>query len=253
MGGEILKVVLMLFFAALVLVACSERPDESEGGRDATTGSAGDSRETTERVRTMAKRGTLSPGRYSTAKTFEPPFFVEVGRGWRVLPAPGPYSLRLGYLAPGREVAEGKALRFLNVQEVFEPAGERSGEPTFEARPAPEELVSWFQRHPYLKVDQPEPAETGGVAGERFEANVDVPEGYRDDHGGGCPLPCVPLFRLGDDSVTHATEKSKDRFIVLENVRGETVVVIVSAPANGFDEFSPRAQEVLDTVKWEGA
>lgn len=198
----------------------------------------------------MPEGGDLSPGRYSTGESFEPPFTFEVGRGWRVLPAPGPYSLTLGYVAPGNAVAGGKAIRFLDVQKVFEPGGERAGEPSFEAKPAPEELVPWLRRHPYLTTGEPETVEIGGVSGERLDATAEVPRGYRDDHGGGCPLPCLPLFRLGDGSVSHITEKSQDRFTVLQDVRGERVVIVVSAPADAFDEFSPEAREVLESVRW---
>lgn len=123
---------------------------------------------------------------------------------------------------------------------------------SFEAEPVPVDMVSWLQRHPYLSTDKPEPVDVGEVSGESLDVEVNVPEGYRDDHGGGCVLPCVPLFRLDRDSVTHITEKGKDRFAALEDVEGETVVVIVSAPVITFDEFSPKAQQVLNTVEWEG-
>ena len=53
--------------------------------------------------------------------------------------------------------------------------------------------------------------------------------------------------------MTHITEKGKDRFAVLEDIQGETVVIIISAPVVKFDEYLPKAQKVLDTVKWEGA
>jgi hypothetical protein len=198
----------------------------------------------------MPEEGILAPGRYSTGEEFEPSFSFELGEGWRALSTSGPYSLELGYITPGTDVAEGKALRFLNVREVYEP-GEEEGEVSFESKPTPEDPVAWFQRHPYLTTDEPEPVDIGGAAGQRLEAEVNVPEGYRSDHGSGCALPCVPLFRLGGDSVTHITEKGKDRFAFLEDIQGETVVIIVSAPVVEFDEFLPKAQNVLDTVEWE--
>lgn len=241
---------LLLWFAALVLVACSEEPDEPDRGHSDAAASGGGARETT-KARTMAEERALSPGRYSTEEEFEPSFSFELGEGWRVLPSSKPYSLKLGYITPDKDVAEGEALRFLNVREVFEPR-EEEGEVSFEMKPAPEDMVAWFQRHPYLSTDEPEPVNIGGVAGRRFDVEVTVPEGYRDDHGGGCAVPCVPLFQLGGDSVTHITEKGKDRFAVLEDVQGEMVVIIVSAPVVKFDEFLPKAQKVLGTVEWEG-
>lgn len=200
----------------------------------------------------MPQEGTLAPGRYSTGEGFKPSFSFKVGKGWRVLAASGPHALKLGYIIPGRRVAEGKALRFLNVQEVFEPRQEE-GKVLFETKPAPEDLVGWFQRHPYLSTDEPETVDIGGATGKQIGVEVNVPEGYRDDHGGGCALPCVPLFRLSSDSVSHITEKGEDRFAVLEDIKGETVIVIISAPGVKFDEFLPKAQRVLETVEWKGA
>jgi hypothetical protein len=232
-----------------MLFACSERTNGPDRGHTdaAAVGGAAEA----PKARTMPEEGVLAPGKYSTGEEFEPPLSFKLGKGWRALPASGPYSLKLGYITPGTDVAEGTALRFLNGREIYEPSrGE--GEVSFESKPAPKDLVAWFQRHPYLSTDEPEPVDIGGAAGKRFDAEVNVPEGYRGDHGGGCAVPCVPLFRLGGDSVAHITEPGKDRFAVLENVQDETVVVIVSAPAIKFDEFLPQAQKVLDTVEWEG-
>jgi hypothetical protein len=245
-GGAILRTVLLSCLAGFVLAACSEETKKPETDA-ASRGGAGEVRET----RTMPERGVLVQGRYSTGELFEPPFSLELGEGWRVLSASQPYSLKLGYVTPGTVVAEGKVLSFLNVQEVFEPRGEES-EASFEAKPAPGDLVAWFQRHPYLATEEPEPVEVGGESGERFDVLVDVPEGYRDASGGGCPVPCIPLLRLDGDSVTHMTEKGKNRFAVLEGVGDEEVVIIVSAPVGEFDEFLPGAQETLDTLVWEG-
>lgn len=245
MGSVIPKAVLLLCFAALVLVACSEEREEQDPGQTEAT-SAGGAGEAA-KVRTVPKRGVLAPGRYFTGEEFKPPFSFELDEGWRVLPDSGPYSFRLGYITPGREVAEGKALRFLNVREVFKPRT-RGDEVSFEAKRAPEDLAGWLERHPYLSTDDPEPADVGGVAGKRLGVEVDVPEGYRDTRG-GCPVPCIPLFRLGGDSVTRITGKGRHGFVVLGE---EAVVVIVSAPVAGFDEFLPEAQKVLETVEWGG-
>lgn len=242
--------ILSLYIAAFVLTACSERTDGPDRGQTdaASVGGAAEAA----KARTVPEEGVLAPGRYSTGERFEPSFSFELGEGWRALPASGPYSLKLGYVTPGTDVAEGKALRFLNVRKVYEPR-ERESEVSFDSKPAPEDLVAWFRRHPYLSTDEPEPLDIGGADGKRFEAEVNVPEGYRDEHGGGCAVPCVPLFRQGGDSVTHITEQGKDRFAVLGDVQGETVVTIVSAPVVKFDEFLPKAQKVLDSVEWESS
>lgn len=249
MSSVIQKAMSLLCLVALVLTACSgdtekQRPERAEASSQNSVGEAA-------KARTVPERGILAPRRYSTAGEFGPPFSFEVGEGWRVLPVSEPDSLRLGYVTPGKGVAEGKALRFLNVREVFEPR-EEGDKVSFEAVPAPDHLSGWLGRHPYLSTGDAEPVEVGGVAGRRLDAEADVPERYRDARRGACPVPCIPVFRLGGDSVTHITEKGKHRIIVLDEVvEDETVVVIVSAPVAGFGEFRTEAQEVLDTVEWD--
>lgn len=249
MVRSILKAILSLCFAALVLVACSE--DAGESDRSQTGTASGEDSGGTAKVRTVPEEGTLSAGRYSTGERFEPSFSFELGEGWLVLRPSDPRSLKLGYAAPGQEVAQGKGLRFLNVREVFEPR-EQGGDVLFEAKPVPDDLVAWLQRHPYVSTEEPEPAGVGGIPGKQLEVDADVPEGYSDVQGGGCAVPCIPLLRLGSGSVTHITEKSKDSFIILNDIEGETVIIIISAPADKFDEFLPNAQKVLRSVEWKG-
>jgi hypothetical protein len=46
---------------------------------------------------------------------------------------------------------------------------------------------------------------------------------------------------------------TKYRFIVLEDIGGETVTIAFGGPAVDFEEFLPEAQDMLDTVEWKGA
>jgi len=38
--------------------------------------------------------------------------------------------------------------------------------------------------------------------------------------------------------------------IVLEDVKGDTVMIWFAATPDEFDEFAPKARKVLDSVKW---
>ena len=40
------------------------------------------------------------------------------------------------------------------------------------------------------------------------------------------------------------------RLFVLEDMKGETVIIGFVSPATEFDEFAPEAQKVIDTVEW---
>jgi hypothetical protein len=198
-------------------------------------------------ARTIPQKGQLSAGTYFTQE-FEPSFTFELGEGWHVWYPEEPYSVEL---AEGE--GNGKQLAFYKVQDVFEPRQD-DGEVYFEASPAPDDLIAWFQRHPYLDIGEAKPVHIGGVAGKRFSAEFDVPNGYVDVTGGGCSAPCIPMFQLGGDLVIHALERgSQDEFVVLDDVEGKAVIIWVSAPPEEFDKFLPKVKEVLDTVEWKGA
>jgi hypothetical protein len=136
------------------------------------------------------------------------------------------------------------AIRFANVKEVFKPV-------TTNVVEAPKDLVGWFQHHPYLQTEEPEPVKVGGVKGVQFDVLVkDLPQ----DYYGMCGRGCVDIFSLsnGKQNVLFK-EANKRRVIVLEDIKGETVTIDFSSPAATFDEFAPEAQKVIDSVKWIGS
>jgi hypothetical protein len=224
---------LLMAFVVLVLNACA-------GGGGAGGGGAQG------QERAIPKKGPLSPGKYST-REFEPSFSFELGEGWRVWYPEETYSVEL----VGGE-GNDKQLAFYSVQEVFQPH-EEDGEVYFEAKPAPDDMVAWFRRHPFVDTSESKSVDIGGIAGKRFGADFDVPKGYVDVYGGGCLRPCIPVFQMGGDLVIHALEgRTEDGFIVLDEVEGKTVVVWVSGPPDELDEFLPKAQKAFDTVEWEG-
>jgi hypothetical protein len=133
---------------------------------------------------------------------------------------------------------------FVVTRRVYKPS--KTGTPNVVE--APKDLVGWYQRHPYLRTTDPKPATVGGIEGVRFDLAVaeDLPEGYR----GVCGTECVDIVKVADGRVLWQTRFERTRLIVLKDVEGETVTVSIHGQANGFDEFTPEAQKVLDTVKW---
>jgi hypothetical protein len=148
-------------------------------------------------------------------------------------------------------------MRYLNVPEsellftsplqVFDPSNLSERKEV----PAPEtahEWVSWFQSHPNLETSNSVPVSVGGASGMRIDVTCvpwsrDAPQKF---------LPCSPPFptRKGGSFYT-LNRETKDEYILVD-IRGETVVIDVHAAGpKGFDEFLPKAQEVLDTVEWQ--
>jgi hypothetical protein len=183
----------------------------------------------------------LRPGEYHT-EVFKPSMSFSVGEGWALACPVAPDYVCLD--PPGEETV----FTFLNVQEVYKPS--KLIDMTGETTRAPDELVAWLQQHPYLQTSKPEPVTVGGVKGVQFDVVAgDLPKDYPE---GLCGFDCVQLFRLSDGDDWAVEPGNKERFTVLEDVKGETVAIDFGSPAAGFDEFLPNAEKVVESVKWEG-
>jgi hypothetical protein len=183
----------------------------------------------------------LSPGEYHSVE-FKPSLSFKVGKGWINSGGELPDFIELTQL--------GGFISFDNVKEVYKPG-------TTNVVEAPKDLVGWLQHHPFLKTSTPEPVTLGGVKGEQLDVLVeDLPE----DYSGLCYTgrsDCVDIAPLSDDQAqeetAYFTEGNKRKVFVLEDVKGETVMIWFAAPPEVFDEFAHKAQKVVDSVKWSGS
>ena len=116
----------------------------------------------------------------------------------------------------------------------------------------PKDVVGWFQEHPYLETQGTDPVEVGGIEGVRLDLVVgNLPEGHYSEW---CGSGCVNLIRFGSGGPPPILwQENKARLIVLEDVRGETVVTGFAIRAAEFDDHAPEAQKVIDTVQWRGS
>jgi hypothetical protein len=186
------------------------------------------------------ERRALPPGEYRSEE-FEPSLSFRVGEGWATSPPELSDAL---LITRGHERG---GLGFANVQEVFIYKPTKTSNPNVVE--APKDMVGWFRQHPYLRTEKAEPVKVGGVDGVRLDvAAGELPEDYFGDCGSGC----VDLFRVGGAYPVSLWLEDKARFIVLEDVGGETVIVGFVNPAAEFDEHVPQAQKVIDTVEWRG-
>lgn len=183
----------------------------------------------------------LSPGTYRS-ELFEPSLSFGLGEGWTTSP-PEVYDVLL--LTRGHETV---GLGFANLR------GARFYKPTRMGTPymmdVPKDMVGWFLQHPYLKTDEPKPVKVGGVEGTRLDVAVG---GLPENHSGECGSGCVDLFRFSSGPPLALWEEDKARFIVLEDVEGETVLIGFISPATEFDEHAPEVRKVTDTVAWRGS
>jgi hypothetical protein len=175
---------------------------------------------------------------------FEPAFSFEVGQDWEFVAPETTHRVDVG-TGP-----KGSALIFTNPSHVYDPSN--PSEP--KELPAPQnakEWLSWFQRHPNLDTSKPVPVSVGGTSGMLIDVTASsTPENYPRKICGN--QPCVPLYRIGGLYIRSTPPGAgKDRYVIVE-IGGEAVVINVFAPPGKFDAFSPKAQEVLDSVEWIG-
>jgi hypothetical protein len=174
----------------------------------------------------------LRPGVYRSEE-FKPSLSFRVGEGWATSPPEGSDSLKILR-------GETAGVRFVSAQEVYKPG-------TLTVVEAPKDLVGWFQHHPYFNTADPKPATVGGVKGMQFDVVVeDLPQ----DNFGACGSDCVDIFSSSSEGWIALREGDKGHAIVLEDVNGETVFIGIASLASVFDEFAPKAQKVVDSVKW---
>ena len=134
---------------------------------------------------------------------------------------------------------------FTSAEEVWDPKGSDG----LKSAPAPEDMVGWLQANPHMKSEKPKPTSVGGEKGVQFDAIVtgvvESPE---------CPgCVDVPLFHVSDGETAGVEKGEKVRFIVLEDVKGQTVTIFIESSAVGFEEFLAKGQKVVDSVKWGGS
>ncbi|MGI9122840.1 MAG: hypothetical protein ACR2FR_08185 [Rubrobacter sp.] len=180
----------------------------------------------------------LSPGEYHSVK-FKPPLSFKVGKGWSNTAAQLSDKFELG------QQGETGFLTFANVKEVHKPAS------TYEVVDAPKDLVGWLQQHPYLKTSKPQPVTLGGVKGEQLDVLVkDLPQDYNPL----CGPDCVDIAPLSNGQTAAIFREGNERKVfVLEDVKGDTVMIWYAGPPDTFDKFASKARKVVDSVRWEGS
>jgi hypothetical protein len=218
----------------------------------------GMSNEELEQETSSLGRATMPDGQLHKSVTtefvttkFEPALSCKISESWTRMQTTR--ALRLSLYRgqeEGQFVSEGD-LEFNSPRYVFDPSS--PSEATKVSAPEnAKEWLSWFQRHPNLDTSKPLSVSIGGASGKLIDVTASsIPENYPEKVCYG--EPCVPLYpTIGGAmvAVPPDADEGKDRYIIVD-VRGETVVINVTAPPGKFDAFSPKAQKVLDSIEWK--
>jgi hypothetical protein len=168
----------------------------------------------------------LPPGEYHSEE-FKPAFSFRVGKGWQTPDAVINETPERLIIETTQEVMGGTLLIFRNPPEAYDPQKHKWINVN-----SYEDILSWFEHHPQLKTSNPEPVTVGGVKGVQLETDV-----AKDS-----PEDAVKSFRYSDGFVASIDRGEQSRTIILD-MKGEAVSIGVDFP---------RAQKVVDTVKWRG-
>lgn len=230
------RVFVAVLIAAGVLAAgaCGASDDAADEGGDETTAKTGSKNA----LFRLPEQGPIFQGNYGTEEFERGLSFRIEERGWEVFLPEQKDAFVIG-TAPS-------SVGFLNVPRVFDQ--HKPGEAIQE--PVPEDMVAWIERHPYLDASGPVETTVGGVSAQQIDVvAAKVPKDYPRI----CTGPCVPLFTWSEaqgDFWLGLDEKI--RIVVLEDdVEGAALMILIDAPPDQFERFLPRAQRVLDTVKWK--
>ena len=197
------------------------------------------------------ERAVLPAGEYHTTE-FEPSLSFRItGDDWRfegpsgVLGDPEHPDYLFFERVPEAEIAFFNLRKLKGVYDPRGPAGE------IEPMPAPDELVGWFEHHPYLETSKPEPISVGGVKGVQFDV---VLANQPANHKGVCGNEpgCQDIFALSTGGSSEVFFQHRNTYIVLKDVKGIPVVIQYSDNKGVFDEFVPEAKKVLESVEWTG-
>ena len=168
----------------------------------------------------------LPPGEYHSEE-FKPAFSFRVGKGWQTPDAAIKETPERLIIESTQEVKGGTLLIFRNPPEAYDPQKHKWVNVN-----SYEDILSWYQHHPQLKTSNPEPVSVGGVKGVQLE--TDVAKDSPDE---------VMSFSYSDGFIASIDRGQQSRTIILD-MEGEAVSIGVDFP---------RAQEVVDTVKWGGS
>ena len=212
--------------------------------------SGGDHQQAKGRPLPKYEKASLPAGRYHTTE-FKPSLSFRItGDNWRfegpsgVLGDPEHPDYLFFQRVPEAEIA---FFNLRKVEGIYKPKGQNraipEGSGTIEPVPTPDELVGWFQHHPYLKTSKPEPVTVGGVKGVQFD--VATTNLQKKD----C---CVEIFALSTGGSSVVFFLKQEHYIVLKDVKGVPVVIYYNDLKDHFDKFVPVSKKVLKSVQWTG-
>jgi virginiamycin B lyase len=161
--------------------------------------------------------------------TFKLPMTFPVGPDWYIVEE---YSdlVTLKHKTEGWELA----FNLVTAAEVTDPV-----DPTGKRLPFPADFISWIQANPDFVAVEPTAVTVGGYPGIQLDATPTWTSTTASKK------PFLHLRSIGWNLIP---EPEKWRFILLDDVKGERVLILLITPPDAFDRAVKLTQEVFQTV-----
>jgi hypothetical protein len=232
---------------ALALSACG-----GDGDDDQTPAATTPATTLAQGPRNLPRQGAVLEAGVYSPESFQPKFSFEVGDGWRNF---GQLSAFVAVapveVSPTAAFGDYFALDFLRLEKVFDPplqADEVRKAGQGKSRPAPKDLAAYLHGTGYATVTAANFVTLDGRQGVTFDVTItDLPETPPTCHEYG--VRCLVPFDLPGPVDFALGEKEPTRWWVLD-VDGQQVAIVAEAPPGRLAEFAPRAETVVQTVKF---
>ena len=179
--------------------------------------------------------GPLTPDRYRLPEFF-PPLVLDVqALGWNAdLVRPPTWSML---------DRTGVNLHLQRWRAVYDPVADPPRQ-----RGLPQDLTTWLQTHPRLRVTASTPMAVGGMPGRQLDLTVTAPLRQRPQE---CSRPCALLGRVaGYPEPIDLEAGARARFVILDTSPGQ-LVIYFRTPPQQFDQVAQEVTQLLSGLRFE--
>jgi hypothetical protein len=181
---------------------------------------------------------TMAKGVVYTVPPFTPAFTVTGADGWTLVAAAGPGTAWFAN-GPDADGPNGFGLGLIRPTQVLPVGG---GDP----QPMPSDLIAWFQGRSDLVLSAPTTAQVDGMPARAVEGTV--APAAKVNTGGNITLLCT-VGECGFDSGNELAVAPDQHFeILVVDVRGQTVVIRMNAPASSWASSRHVLDDFLATI-----
>lgn len=164
-----------------------------------------------------------------TSKVYKLPLTVSFGGDWRVT---DDFTDLVTLEIRPKDMCSCLGFNLVTDAQLVDPADEHRV-------PFPEDFLAWLESNPDFSVGESKQVTVGGITGLQIDATPVWTSTTRKKK---------PFLYLRSTGWNIVSAPERWRFILLDNVNGERLLILLMSPADVFDTASRQAQSILDSV-----